>query len=131
MYKILHNLGTHGVGEPGLLKRYSECMEGFIDSFRIVDVRILVDGENPLLEYGLNIMRVVSYLELGEKVVICCRAGISRSNAIALGVLVYYFKKDINHALTLITSKVPISNILTPHISAIHKLLNIKCKVEV
>ena len=64
----------------------------------------MIDGENPLLEYKLKIMRVLSYLELGEKVVICCRAGISRSNAIALGVLVYHLKNDINNALTLITS---------------------------
>jgi hypothetical protein len=28
---------------------------------------MLVDGENPLFEYELNIIRVVSYLELGEK----------------------------------------------------------------
>jgi hypothetical protein len=28
-----------------------------------------VDGENPLFEYELNIMHVVSFLELGEKVV--------------------------------------------------------------
>jgi hypothetical protein len=30
-------------------------------------VRTVVDGENPLFEYELNIMRVVSYLELVEK----------------------------------------------------------------
>ncbi|MFZ0223842.1 MAG: hypothetical protein WA323_24025 [Candidatus Nitrosopolaris sp.] len=90
MNKILDNLATHGIGEPGLLKGYSECKEGLIDNFRIVDVRTVVDGENPLFEYELNIIRVVSYLELGEKVVICCRAGVSRSNAIALGVLVHF-----------------------------------------
>lgn len=28
-----------------------------------------MDGENPLFEYELNIMHVVSFLELGEKVV--------------------------------------------------------------
>ena len=67
-------------------------------------MRTLVDGENPLFEYELNIIRVVSYLELGEKVVICCRAGVSRSNAIALGVLVHYFKIDVKQALELITS---------------------------
>jgi protein-tyrosine phosphatase len=32
----------------------------------------------------LNIIRVTSYLEVGKKVVICCRVGVSRSNAIAL-----------------------------------------------
>jgi protein-tyrosine phosphatase len=87
--------------------------------------------ENPLFEYELNIMRIVSYLELGEKVVICCLAGVSRSNAIALGVLVHHFKINVNQALELITSKVPICNILPPHISALSKLLNVKCKIEV
>jgi len=108
-----------------LLAGYSECKEGFIENFRIVDVRTLVDGENPLFEYELNIIRVVSYLELGEKAVICCRAGVSRSNAIALGVLAYYFKIDFNE-VELITSKVPICNILLPHISALRKLLNVQ-----
>jgi hypothetical protein len=55
-------------------------------------VRMLVGGENPLFGYELNIIRVVSYLELGEKAVICCRAGVFRSNAIALWVLAYYLQ---------------------------------------
>jgi hypothetical protein len=75
----------------------------------------MVDGENSLFEYELNIVRVVSYLELGEKVVICCRAGVSRSNAIALGVLVHYFKIDFNRALELTNYnyvEIPICDIL-------------------
>jgi protein-tyrosine phosphatase len=131
MHKILDNLATHGIREPGFLKGYSECKEGSIDNFRIVDVRTLVDGENPLFEYELNIIRVVSYLELGESVVICCHAGVSRSNAIALGVLTHYFKIDFNQALELITSKIPMCNILPTHISALTKLLNVKSKIEV
>ncbi len=131
MHKILDSLATHGIGEPGLLAGYSECKEGFIDKFRIVDVRTLVDGENSLFEYELNIARVVSYLEMGEKVVICCRAGVSRSNAIALGVLVHYFKIDFSKALELITSKIAICDILPPHISALCKLLNVRFKIEV
>jgi hypothetical protein len=131
LHKILDNLATHGIGEPGYLTGYSECKEGFIGDFRIVDVRTMVDGENSLFEYELNIIRVVSYLEIGEKVVICCRAGVSRSNAIALGVLVHYFKIEFGHALELITSKIPICDILPPHISALCKLLNVQSKIEV
>src|ERR671923_1737348 len=125
MYKMLDNLATHGIGERGILKGYSECKQGLIDRFRIVDVRTLIDGPNPLFDYELNMIRVISYLELDEKVVICCRLGISRSNAFALGVLVYYFKMHLNQAMELIGSKVPICNILTPHILALQKLLNI------
>jgi protein-tyrosine phosphatase len=126
MYKILDNLATHGIGEPGILKGYSECKQGSIDNFRIIDVRTLVDGPNPSFDYELSIMRVISNLEIDEKVVICCRLGISRSNAIALGVLVHYFKIEFDQALELIISKVPICNILTPHILALQKLFNIR-----
>jgi protein-tyrosine phosphatase len=126
MYKILDNLATHGIGEPGILKGYSECKQGSVDNFRIIDVRTLVDGPNPSFDYELNIMRAISYLEIDEKVVIYCRLGMSRSNAIALGVLVHYFKIDFNRALELIISKIPICNILTPHILTLQKLLNIR-----
>lgn len=124
MYKILDNLATHGLGEPGILQGYSECRQGLIDKFRIVDVRTLNDGTNSLFDYKMNIMRVISYLEIDENVVICCRLGISRSNAIALGVLIYYFNIDFSQSLELITSRVPICNILSPHILALQKLLS-------
>jgi protein-tyrosine phosphatase len=130
MYKIKDNLATHGLGEPGILKGYSECKQGLIDKFRIVDVRTLIDGPNSLVDYELNITRAISYLEIDEKVVICCRLGISRSNAIALGVLVHYFKIDFDQAVELISSKVPICNILPPHIMALQKLLSIKTIIK-
>ena len=114
------------MGEPGIIERYVNCEIGIIDDFRIIDVRTLIDGDNTLSEYTLNIFRVTSYLEISEKVVICCRAGVSRSNAIALGVLVYYFKMDFCKAMELVSSKVPICNILHPHILALQKLCNVK-----
>ena len=123
MYEILDNLATHGIGEPGLIERYVNCEIGFIDDFRIIDVRTLKDGDNVPSEYLLNIVRVTSYLELREKVVICCRVGASRSNAIAVGVLVRYFKMDFYKAMELVISKVPICNILQPHVTALQKLL--------
>lgn len=59
--------------------------------FQIVDVRDLVDkrGNNSdiILE---KINEAIEFLNLGEKVVICCDYGISRSNAIAAGVLSQY-----------------------------------------
>jgi protein-tyrosine phosphatase len=130
LYKILDNLATHGLREPGILQGYSECKQGLIDKFRIVDVRTLNDGPNSLFDYEVNIMRVISYLEIDEKVVICCRLGISRSNAIALGVLVHHFKINFNQAMELISSKVPICNILPPHIIALQKLLNTKAIIK-
>ena len=70
-------------------------------------------------------MRVISYLELGEKVVVCCNHGMNRSNAIALGVLVQYFKMDFFKALELIQSRVPICTILSTNIVALTKLFNV------
>jgi hypothetical protein len=131
MYLILDNVATHGIGEPGSVGLYVDCQIGFIDDFRIIDVRVLLNGEdnnnnnNNLSEYILNIVRATSYLEIGEKVVICSCAGVSRSNAIALGVLVRYFKMDFYRAMDLVISKVPICNILHFHIAALKKLLKV------
>ncbi len=89
MYKILENLPTDGLGEPSELSGYVDCEIGVIDDFRIIDVRVLpeFDASSSPSEYRLNIMRVTSYLELGEKVVVCCSHGMNRSNAIALVIL--------------------------------------------
>ena len=51
-----------------MLKGYSECKEGLIDNFRIVDVRTLADGENPLFEYELNIIRVDHMVSFIDKI---------------------------------------------------------------
>jgi hypothetical protein len=128
MYKILENLATHGLGEPGELKNYIDCQIGFIDDFRIIDVRILPEFTAPssLSELKLNLIRVTSYLELGDKVAICCSRGMNRSNALALGVLVQHFKMDFFKAWDLIQTRVPICNIISANIVALTKLFNVK-----
>lgn len=132
MYLILDNLETHEIGDPriikGIIKGYVICEIGFINDFRIIDVRTLLDGQdnnNSISEYLLNIVRVTSYLEIGEKVVTYSYAGVSRSNAIGIGVLVHYFKMDFHKAMELVRSNVPICNILDSHITALKKLLDI------
>ena len=103
------------------------CEIGFIDDYRIIDVRVLSEFDTPSsFEYKLNIMRVASYLELGEKVVICCSHGMNRSNAIALGVLVQYFKMDFFKAWELIQSRVPVCTIISINIVALTKLFKVK-----
>ena len=59
------------------------------------------------------------------RVVICCVAGISRSNAIALGVLVKYGGMDFYDAWTLVEDRVPIANINPSHISKLKRLFNV------
>jgi rhodanese-related sulfurtransferase len=127
MYKILENLATDGLGQPSELSSYVNCEIGFIDGYRIIDVRVLPEFDTPSsFEYKLNIMRVASYLELGEKVVICCCHGMNRSNAIALGVLVQYFKMDFFKAWELIQSRVPVCTIISTNIVALKKLFMVK-----
>ena len=114
MYLILDSVATHGIGKPSIVRHYVNCQIGFIDDFRIIDVRVLPNEDNN-----------TSYFEICEKVVICSCAGVSRSNAIALGVLVRYFKMDFYRAMDLVISKVPICNILHFHITALKKLLKV------
>ena len=127
MYKILENLATDGLGEPTELSSYIDCEIGLIDDFRIIDVRVLPEFDTPSSpsEYKLNIARVTSYLELGEKAVVCCSHGMNRSNTIALGVLVQYFKMDFFKALELIKSRVPICTILSANFVALRKVFRI------
>jgi len=51
---------------------------------------------------------------------------LNRSNAIALGVLVQYFRMDFFEALELIKSRVPICTIISANIVALTKLFNAK-----
>lgn len=39
MYRILNNLATHGIGEPGIIEKYVNCEVETIDDFRIIDVK--------------------------------------------------------------------------------------------
>jgi protein-tyrosine phosphatase len=127
MYKILENLATDGLGQPSELSAYVNCEIGFIDDYQIIDVRVLPEFDTPSsFEFKLNIMRVASYLELGEKVVVCCSHGINRSNAITLGVLVQYFKMDFFKAWELIRSRVSVCTIIFTNIVALTKLFKVK-----
>jgi len=80
VYKILENIATDALGEPTEISSYVDCKIGLIDDFTIIDVRVLPDFDAPLLpsQYKLNIMKVTSYLELGQKVVVCCSHGMNR-----------------------------------------------------
>ena len=127
MYKINERLATHGIPQQYLEMSYNDAEIGHIDGFRIIDVRMLKDESNPVKEYLLNIIRATSWLESdeNEKVVICCSAGMSRSNAIALGVLVKYFKMNFYDAWELVKEKVPICSIEPIHIKRLKELFKV------
>ena len=129
MYKILDKLAVHGFNGDAKLTnldmKYVDAEFGHIDGFKIIDVRMLDDLGNTKQDYDLNILRVTSELDEGNNVVVCCEAGQSRSNAIALGVLVKYFKMDFYEAWELIKEKVPISQIDPSHIETLKKMFKV------
>lgn len=68
---------------------------GTVDGVEVIDVRELVDkGGNRSATVRQKIDQAVASLRLGKKTVICCDYGISRSNAVAAGVLSVYERID-------------------------------------
>ena len=86
---ISEKLGTGSheqvAGQPGLT---------------IVDVRDMVDKPGNLPQTArARIAEGVAHLQRGEKVVVCCDYGISRSNAIAAGILARHEGLSFNDAV--------------------------------
>jgi protein-tyrosine phosphatase len=79
---------------------------------------------HPLEDYEEKIDLMWELIQKHGKAVMCCEAGISRSNAIALGVLLKYFKMDFDEVWALIRKQVPDSRIRPGHISQLRKLFN-------
>ena len=141
MYKILDNLATHGiaynhdnnyyliskdsVSEEEILT-FSEATDEDGSKWLIIDARILSDYKvNDIQDYLALIDTCLLALNQNHRILVCCGAGISRSNAVALGVLVKHFKMDFYDAWELIKEKVPISNIDPLHIVALKKIFNV------
>jgi predicted protein tyrosine phosphatase len=141
VYKILDNLATHGiaynhdnnyyiiskdsVSEEEILT-FSETTDEEGNKWLIIDARILSDYKvNDIQGYLALIDTCSLALNQNHSILVCCGAGISRSNAIALGVLVKHFKMDFYDAWELIKEKVPISNIDPLHIVALKKIFNV------
>lgn len=77
VYWILWNLGTSGEDDHEDLSTY-----------KIFDVRDLVDGFiDPYLIAGRLLMIIDEIKKNQSKIVVKCQAGISRSNALVMGIL--------------------------------------------
>lgn len=111
MYKILDNLAVDvftGSQSNEFEMNYIDAKFGYIDDFKIIDVRMLNKSCSSKDDYDLNISRVTSELDLGNKVVICCDAGHAKNIEIAKEVLIKYFSMDTHDAWKLIKKKVPL-----------------------
>jgi predicted protein tyrosine phosphatase len=142
VYKILDNLATHGIAYNHdnnyyLISKDSVSEEEILtfseatddedgNKWLFIDARILSDYKVNDIQDCLSLIDTCSLaLNQNHRVIVCCGAGISRSNAVALGVLVKHFKMDFYDAWELIKEKVPISNIDPLHIVALKKIFNV------
>jgi protein-tyrosine phosphatase len=95
---------------------------GMIDGFNVLDIRErMLDAPNHLSTYNRLINEAIGLLHCG-KLVICCSAGVSRSNSIAIGVLIMRYGMRFEEALSLVKEKVPIANPLPCHLKQIQRL---------
>jgi len=78
------------------------------DVANILDVRDLVDRSGNSAEIiKSKIDKALAFLEAGKKVIVCCDYGISRSNAIAAGILSKFSKVPLATALKEVTKPLP------------------------
>ena len=136
MYQIIEGkLATEGIQQFSY-QFYSEGNyqpnQFTSSSWAVVDVRDLYNGNsfgnnnnNILEDYERKIDLAWEMMQKYGRVVICCVAGTSRSNAIAIGVLVRYFKMPFDEAWKLVHYKVPIADIHEVHITSLKELLGV------
>lgn len=128
MYQINPRLATHGLeaqwgsglADDMILQPDSD---GMIEGFKVLDIRErMLDAKNPVSTYRKLTDECISLLEKHQKVVICCSAGVSRSNSIAIAVLVKYFGFGFEEACKLVRQSVPIANPLPVHLRQVMRL---------
>jgi nucleoside-diphosphate-sugar epimerase len=76
-------------------------------NFQIIDVRDLVDkrgNSDAIVKEKIGL--AIAELKVGRKVVICCDRGMSRSNAIAAGILALYKNITLNQAIQDVMQKI-------------------------
>ena len=127
LFVIKDDLATHGLevqwgtGVPEDKIQQPDA-NGKIDGFVVLDVRErMLDAPNRLTTYIKLINEANGSLQHG-KLVICCSASVSRSNSIALGVLVVKYNMSFEDAVALVKEKVPIANPLPCHLKQIQRL---------
>jgi hypothetical protein len=128
LYKINDQLASHGLEaqwSSGLTDEMilQPTAEGEIDGFPVLDVRSrMVDAPNGLYIYRRLVSEAIAMIKKHGKVVICCSAGVSRSNSIAIGVLIKHFGMSFEEACALVKNKVPIADPSPCHLEKIKML---------
>lgn len=128
MYIINDFLATHGLEAQWGSSLIDDMIvkpdiEGKINGFKVFDIRDkMFDAWNPLEVYQDLTEQAIKILKENGKVVICCSAGVSRSNAIAISVLIQHFGMTLPQAVAVIGEMVPIANPLPCHLDQLERL---------
>jgi len=86
---------------------YGDCYESGVV---VVDCRDLADGPNPSEPVWVKIKTALNALQSGQRVLLQCAAGVSRSNAIAAAVISLRESIPYGRALGKVREKVPRAN---------------------
>ena len=109
-------LATYGLG----IWQYNKDKIG---EFKILDVRKLRDDDsNSLEDYKRLIDEGCQMLDKHRKVVIGCLAGISRSNAIAMGILMQKYGLSFEEAFDVVSDRIKNCLIEPSHLEALKAL---------
>ena len=128
MYEINDQLASHGletqwgtgITEEMIVKPDSHDT---IRGFKVLDIRErMLDAPNPTHVYRRLVIEAIEMIKRYGKVVVCCSAGVSRSNSIAIGVLVKHFGFSFKEACNLVNRNVPIADISTCHLEKLKSL---------
>lgn len=98
----LVKIGFWITNELGTMAKGEEVPEGV----HVVDAMSIPDDRANPWDVRWLIEEACGYLRLHGKVFIKCHAGVSRSNAIAIGVLVEFYDMGWNEAYSLVRHKV-------------------------
>lgn len=94
------------------------------DGSAIIDVRDLVDkAGNDIRAIRAKIRRGADEIRIGRKVIVCCDCGISRSNAIAAGIVASVNDMDFNDALRTVIEKTGENQIKTELLTAVREAM--------
>ena len=92
-------LATYGLGDWNYDWRTMKPFEGNIGEYKVLDVRHLRDDwGNQLEDYKKLIDKGCQLLDENKRVLVACMAGISRSNAIAMGILMQKYGMSFKDA---------------------------------
>lgn len=97
---ILWNLGTSG-----------EDLREDLSSYKVFDIRDLIDGYNQPEVIAVKLHAILESVKKKDvRIVVKCQAGISRSNALVMGVLCLYNNLDWDDAERIVRCLVPRAN---------------------